>query len=98
MYLVRYYDGIWHQRFYKSQKRAYAVFDAVKDRPVTNHAPVMRVEVYALDRLFDYWEDVAFDEGLKDLSSAYPADPIRRKEAKDALNRIYGEKCYEDCH
>lgn len=79
MYLVRYYDGIWHDRHVRSKERAYALFEEQKA------VGAKRVEVYYLDRLFNFWNDVVCADIFRDI-------------VKRGMNEVYGATAAGDVH
>ena len=52
MYLVQWYDGIWHRRMVKDRQRADRIFEEKKE------AGCPHVEIFALCREYDQFEEV----------------------------------------
>lgn len=85
MYIVRYYDGAWHERRFEHEDRARKVFNEKKNSGAS------RVELYTLVQKFDIWEDAfesierakstvkavlnrLYGDTARDFRSSYPAD------------------------
>ena len=51
MYLIQWYDGVWHRRMVKDCQRADRIFDEKKE------AGCSRVEIFALSREYDQFEE-----------------------------------------